>query len=91
MFLDGGANDGEQPFGEGDNIGAGRDVEHVIGGHGDDTLSARAFFGGVLFEGRSGDDGFFTRNNGAADTNDGGLGEDLCSDDPVDVRISCER
>jgi hypothetical protein len=90
VLLDGFPNDGALPFGEGDNVGAGNDVEHVIGGSGNDSFNARAFFGGVLFEGRSGDDGFDTRN-GTVDTNDGGIGEDGCVDDPTDVRISCER
>lgn len=90
VFLDAAANDGARPFGEGDNVGAGDDVEHVIGGRGNDAFDARAFFGGALFEGRSGDDGFSTRN-GVVDTNDGGIGEDTCLDDPTDVRISCER
>ena len=90
VFLDGFPNDGALPFGEGDNVGAGNDVEHVIGGRGNDSFNARAFFGGVLFEGKSGDDGFDTRN-GVVDTNNGGSGDDGCSDDPTDVRISCER
>src|ERR1700754_2674373 len=90
VLLDGAANDGALPFGEGDNIGAGDDVEHVIGGRGDDSFNARGFFGGVLFEGGSGDDGFTTRN-GVFDTNDGGIGLDTCLDDPTDKRISCER
>ena len=90
VSLDGAANDGEKPFGEGDNIGAGSDVEHVIGGRDNDSFNARAFFGGVLFEGKLGDDAFFTVN-GTVDTNDGGIGEDKCLDDPTDVRISCER
>lgn len=90
VFLEGFANDGALPFGEGDNVGASNDVEHVIGGHSNDSFNARAFFGGVLFEGRAGDDGFSTRN-GALDTNVGGTGEDTCLDDPTDVRISCER
>ena len=90
VFLDGVANDGTFPFGEGDNVGAGADVEHVIGGSGNDSFNARAFFGGVLFEGRDGDDGF-TTFNGVLDTNNGGPGLDGCLDDPTDVRISCER
>lgn len=90
VFLDGAANDGTLPFGEGDNIGAGDDVEHVIGGRGNDSFNARAFFGGAHFEGRAGDDGFTTRN-GVFDINDGGVGEDGCLDDPTDERISCER
>ena len=90
VSLDGAANDGEQPFGEGDNIGAGSDVERVIGGRSNDSFNARAFFGGVLFEGRSGDDTFSTVN-GTVDINDGGIGEDTCLDDPTEVRISCER
>jgi hypothetical protein len=44
----------------------------------------------VHFEGRSGDDAFSTFN-GTVDTNNGGIGEDTCLDDPTDVRISCER
>jgi Ca2+-binding RTX toxin-like protein len=90
VSLYGFPNDGALPFGEGDNIGAGNDVENVIGGSGNDSFNARAFFGGVLFEGRSGDDRFDTRN-GVVDTNDGGIGNDTCLGDPIDVRISCER
>ena len=90
VSLDGAGNDGEKPFGEGDNIGAGGDVDRVIGGSGNDSFDARAFFGGVIFEGKSGDDSFSTRN-GVVDTNDGGSGQDPCHDDPIDVRISCER
>jgi Ca2+-binding RTX toxin-like protein len=88
--LDGAANDGAKPFGEGDNVGARGDVEHVIGGSGDDSFNARAFFGGALFEGRAGNDAFSTRN-GVVDINDGGPGQDTCDGDPTDARISCER
>ena len=90
VSLDGLANDGSPAFREADNVGPLRDVEHVIGGRGNDAFDARAFFGGALFEGGSGDDGFSTRN-GVRDTNDGELGVDTCVDDPTDVRISCER
>jgi hypothetical protein len=79
------AGAGVRPFGEGDD-----DVEHVIGGRANDAFDARAFPGGVLFERRSSDDGFSTRN-GVVDTNDGGIGEDTCLDHPMDVRIGCER
>ncbi len=89
VFLDRAANDGALPFGEGDNVGAGGDVEHVIGGLSADVFNARAFFGGAHFEGRSGDDAFVT-SNGVVDTVDGGIGTDRCSTDATDVRISCE-
>jgi Ca2+-binding RTX toxin-like protein len=90
VSLDGFANDGALPFGEGDNVGVGRDVEHVIGGSSDDVFNARAFFGGAHFEGRAGDDGF-TTTNGVVDVVDGGIGTDGCLTDPTDERISCER
>jgi hypothetical protein len=90
VFVDGAANDGARPFGEGDNVGANEDVEHVVGGLGDDIFNARAFFGGLHLEGGPGDDGF-TTTNGAVDTVDGGLGTDGCLTDPIDVRLSCER
>jgi len=90
VSLDGFANDGALPFGEGDNVGARDDVEHVIGGSSDDIFNARAFFGGAHFEGRSGNDGF-TTTNGVVDVVDGGIGTDGCLTDPTDVRISCER
>jgi Ca2+-binding RTX toxin-like protein len=89
VFLDGAANDGSLPFGEGDNIGGpANDVENVIGGSGADTFNVRAFFGGARLEGGAGDDGF-TTTNGVVDTVDGGLGADRCQSDPVDVVVSC--
>ena len=87
VFVDGAANDGAAS--ELDNVGAEKDVEHVIGGSSADRFNARAFFGGVHFEGRAGDDGFTTTNN-TVDTLDGGIGFDRCLADPTDIRISCE-
>ena len=89
--LDGAANDGSRPFGEGDNVGGeANDVEHVIGGSGADSFNIRAFFGGAHLEGRGGDDGI-TSFNGRLDKVDGGTGFDGCTTDPIDIRISCER
>jgi Ca2+-binding RTX toxin-like protein len=87
VFVDGRANDGAP--GEGDNVGAGNDVDEVIGGSGDDRFNARAFFGGLVLQGRAGDDSF-TTTNGVRDRLDGGSGSDRCLADPVDVRVSCE-
>jgi Ca2+-binding RTX toxin-like protein len=89
FFLDGAANDGTFPFGEGDNVGGpANDVEHVIGGSGDDAFNVRAFFLGATLEGGPGDDGF-TTTNGRADRADGGLGTDRCLADVIDRLISC--
>jgi hypothetical protein len=90
VFLDGFANDGALPFGEGDNVGGpASDVETVIGGSGNDSFNARVFFAGAHLQGRAGDDSF-TTTNGVVDTVDGGIGNDRCLDDPTDIRISCE-
>jgi hypothetical protein len=91
---DGVADDGVA--GEGDNIGT--DVENIVGGAGDDTLTAgpnggtlQGGLGADTFNGGAGDDRILSRD-GVADRVLCGAGSDTVIGDPLDkVDASCEK
>jgi Ca2+-binding RTX toxin-like protein len=85
VSLGGVANDGAP--GEGDNNEA--SVEDVIAGTGNDTIRGNSE-SNRLFGGRGNDNLNSIDNNFGNDRLEGSEGFDICTADPVDLRIGCE-